>query len=277
MSDSQQYLHTNTYLDRILVRTAADLEVRQREMPFKQLKQRVMSRTDKPLDFAGALRQDTVALIAEIKKASPSKGVLIENFDPATLSKIYRENGAAALSVLTDEPFFQGSLDYLKAAIPDGDPSPVPRLRKDFIVAPYQVYEARLYGADAVLLITAALTDALLSNLRELAESLGMTALVEVHSREELSRALDSGAKVIGINNRNLRTFEVDLNTSETLAQSVPDDVVLVAESGISTAEDVRRMANCGAHAVLVGEALVRADDIAAKVRELSSQSRVRG
>lgn len=272
MNDSQQYVQTNTYLDRILVRTAADLEVRQQKVPFHEMKQRALALTDEPLNFAGALRRDTVALIAEIKKASPSKGVLIENFDPLALSRIYRENGAAALSILTDEPFFQGSLDYLQAAIPDDDPSPVPRLRKDFIIAPYQIYEARLYGADAVLLIAAALTDALLKNLRELAESLGMTALVEVHSREELSHALGSGAKVIGINNRNLRTFEVDLNTTETLSEFVPDDVLLVAESGISSAADVRRMANCGAHAVLVGEALVRADDIAARVRELSSQ-----
>lgn len=215
-------------------------------------------------DFTTALRRDAVALIAEVKKASPSKGVLIQNFDAAELGTTYAQNGAAAISVLTDERFFQGHLRDLRdvKAVVD-----VPVLRKDFIIDPYQVYEARASGADAVLLIVAALEDGQLADLHRLTGELGMAALVEVHDEHEVERALRLGAALIGINNRDLRTFQVDLNTTARLAGLIPGDVTLVAESGIHTPDDVRRMGSYGAHAVLVGESLVKADNIADKVR----------
>ena len=229
-----------------------------------------------PRDFAGALRDvsqkhETVALIAEVKHASPSKGVLIENFDPVALGTTYADNGAAAISVLTDVQFFMGSLDHLtqvRAAVG------VPVLRKDFIIDCYQVYEARAAGADAVLLIVAALEDAQLADLHALAGELGMAALVEVHNVGELDRALKVGARVIGVNNRDLKTFREDLGTTERVARLIPDGVTLVAESAIRSADDVRKMGALGAHAVLVGEGLVKAGDIAAQVRLFSSQPR---
>ncbi|MCI0351337.1 MAG: indole-3-glycerol phosphate synthase TrpC [Acidobacteriales bacterium] len=227
-----------------------------------------------PRDFIGALRKtDCVALIAEVKHASPSKGVLIEPFDPVGLGMTFAQNGAAAISVLTDEPFFMGHLNHLLEV---RDAVTVPVLRKDFIIDEYQVYEGRAHGADAMLLIVAALEDGQLAELHRLIQELGMAALVEVHHEAELERALKMGAALIGVNNRDLKTFHEDLETTARLAKLVPPEVTLVAESAIRSTDDARRMGELGAHAVLVGEGLVKADNIALKVREFSSQTRGR-
>jgi indole-3-glycerol phosphate synthase len=225
-------------------------------------------------DFAGALRgagPGPVRLIAEVKKASPSAGVIRSDFDPVAIAQEYERGGAACLSVLTDERFFQGSLRYLRAI---RSAVKLPLLRKDFIIDPRQVLEAIEWGADAILLIVAILPDDRLRALHELAMGAGLDALVEVHDETELDRAQKVGARLIGVNNRDLRTFKVDLATTERLAGRIrrsvgSDDVVLVAESGVHGHVDVQRLAACGARAVLVGEWLMRERDIAGKTREL--------
>ena len=213
-------------------------------------------------DFAGALRAKISAgkpaVIAEIKKASPSKGVLRADFIPADIAQSYAEHGAACLSVLTDKDFFQGSIDYLKQARASCS---LPVLRKDFIVDPYQVYESRVMGADCILLIAACLDDAQMKALEALAFSLDMAVLVEVHDRAELDRALKLKTPLLGINNRNLQTFEVSLDTTLGLLKDVPADRLLVTESGISTPADVARLRDAKVNAFLVGEAFMRADD----------------
>lgn len=213
-------------------------------------------------DFVGALRAKISAgqpaVIAEIKKASPSKGVLRADFIPADIAQSYAEYGAACLSVLTDKDFFQGSIDYLKQARASCS---LPVLRKDFIIDPYQVYESRVMGADCILLIAACLDDAQMKALEALAFSLDMAVLVEVHDRAELERALKLKTPLLGINNRNLQTFEVSLDTTLGLVQEVPADRLLVTESGITTAADVARLRAAKVHAFLVGEAFMRADD----------------
>ncbi len=213
-------------------------------------------------DFVGALRAKISAgqpaVIAEIKKASPSKGVLRADFIPADIAQSYAEHGAACLSVLTDKDFFQGSIDYLKQARASCS---LPVLRKDFIVDPYQVYESRVMGADCILLIAACLDDAQMKALEALAFSLDMAVLVEVHDRAELDRALQLKTPLLGINNRNLQTFEVSLDTTLGLVKEVPADRLLVTESGIMTAADVARLRAAKVHAFLVGEAFMRADD----------------
>jgi indole-3-glycerol phosphate synthase len=265
--------HTGTILDRILEQKAIEIAQQQKYISFNEMAAyvREVLPEDPPRDFIGSLHRDTVALIAEVKKASPSKGVLIEDFDPVKLGKLYAENGAAAISVLTDKPFFQGDLKYLYDV---REVVSVPVLRKDFIIDAYQVYAARASGADAVLLIVAALADEQLAELQSLSDELGMGALVEVHDERELERALKVGALLIGVNNRDLKTFEVDFNTTARLAKYIPEGVTLVAESGISSAADVVRLGQAGAHAVLVGEALVRSVDIGAAVSAFSSQKR---
>ena len=213
-------------------------------------------------DFVGALRAKIAAglpaVIAEVKKASPSKGILRPDFIPADIAQSYAEHGAACLSVLTDQQFFQGSIDYLKQARASCD---LPVLRKDFMVAAYQVYEARAMGADCILLIAACLDDAQMKSMEALAMSLDMAVLVEVHDRAELERALQLKTPLLGINNRNLKTFEVSLDATLGMLKDVPADRLLVTESGISTAADVQRMRAAGVHAFLVGEAFMRADD----------------
>lgn len=243
-----------------------------------------------PRDFARALRPATpsplegegrgegetrgsrpsIALIAEIKKASPSKGLIRADFDPVEIAETYEAAGASAISVLTDEKYFQGRLEYLKAV---HDAVNLPLLRKDFIVDEYQVHEARAACADAILLIVAALQKDELAKLMFLASDLGMSSLVEVHTADELETALEVGAKIIGINNRDLRTFEVKLETTLDLAPRIPDDRVLVSESGIRTRADVERLMSAGVDAILVGEALMREQDPGAKVRELLDDS----
>ncbi len=218
-----------------------------------------------PPDFACALRptegERAVRLIAEIKKASPSRGLLCPDFDPRALAETYARHGAAAISCLTDERFFQGRLEHLIAAREHLEALGMPRpfLRKDFVFDPYQVVEARAAGASAVLLIVAALEPPVLRRLIEEARAWGLTPLVEVHDEEEVAQALDAGATVVGINNRDLRTFHVDLRTTERLRTLIPEDIIVVSESGIHTPEDVRRLRDMGVDAILVGEALVKA------------------
>ena len=213
-------------------------------------------------NFEGAMREQIArgrsAVIAEIKKASPSRGVLREEFVPADIAQSYAEHGAACLSVLTDHQFFQGSVDFLKQARASCQ---LPVLRKDFLVDPYQVYESRAMGADAILLIAACLDDAQMADFEAIARSLYMAVLVEVHDAPELERALKLKTPLIGINNRNLRTFEVTLETTLALREQVPSDRLLVTESGILGREDVLRMTAAGVHAFLVGEAFMRAKE----------------
>jgi len=216
--------------------------------------------------FPQALRAKRPAIISEIKKASPSKGVLVEDFRPVDLARQYESGGAAALSVLTDRDFFQGSLEDLKAA---RAACSLPVIRKDFTIAEYHILEAAAAGADAILLITAILDDLQLRDFREMAASLGMAALVEVHDRAELARAVESGAEIIGVNNRDLRTFSVSLETSIQLAADIPGSVMKVSESGIFNSADVQRLMDAGYDAFLVGEHLVKSGNAAQAVREL--------
>jgi indole-3-glycerol phosphate synthase len=207
-----------------------------------------------------------LGLIAEVKKASPSAGVIAENFDPVRIAKTYESAGANAISVLTDEQFFHGSIgDMTRVRAAVG----LPVLRKDFILHEVQIFEAACAGADAILLIVAALEQSELEHLLAVATDLQLEALVEVHTMEELDRALETDAQIIGINNRNLATFQVDLKTTEELSEQVPEDVILVSESGIKTAEDTRRVLEAECNAILVGETLMRAGDVHAAVEEL--------
>ena len=250
----------------ILANTRRELAARKYLVPLDTLKSAVRDVPPAQNFAAALLARPPVALIAEVKKASPSRGVLRKDFDPVAIARAYASSGAAALSVLTDEKFFQGKLQHLRnirAA------SSLPILRKDFTVDPYQVWEARVHGADAVLLIAEVLPVAELQPLLDLARELGMQALLESHDREHLDAALATGARLIGVNNRNLRSFRVDLMNTERLASVVPAARVLVSESGISSAADVARLARCGVRAVLVGETLLQADDIPRKIKEL--------
>ena len=266
---------TETVLDRIVADKREELAAAQRTLPLVALKAR-LNEASAVRPFAEALRPDgrpsgqgeRIALIAEVKKRSPSRGVLREELDAVALAREYARAGAAAISVLTDARHFGGSLEELRSvreALPEGPPL----LRKDFLFDEYQVYEARCHGADAVLLIAAILDASLLSRLIALAGSLGMSALVEVHDEREMERALAAGGEVIGINNRDLRTFEVDLATTERLRPLAPAGKTVVAESGIFMRADVERLEAIGVNAVLIGEALVTAADPGAKIREL--------
>jgi indole-3-glycerol phosphate synthase len=243
-------------LDDIVAGVREDLAERERVLPLDAVKQ-MAAGAPAVRDVTAALSGTSVAVIAEVKRASPSLGNLAPIADPAALAREYEAGGAAMISVLTEQRRFGGSLADLKAV---RAAVAIPVLRKDFVVTPYQVWEARAHGADAVLLIVAALEQQVLVSLRERIESLGMTALVEVHDRAEVARALDAGATVVGINNRNLRTLEVDRETFAELAPLLPSAAIRVAESGVRGPHDLLACAAAGAHAVLVGEGLVKAD-----------------
>ena len=256
-------------LDEIVAAKREELVVVRQSAPLAALQEQISQRPA-ALGLAHALRGGEVRLIAEVKKASPSRGLLCPDFDPVRLAQTYADNGAAALSVLTDLRF-QGEPVHLSAIKESGVSGPAPVLRKDFLFDPYQVYEARAMGADAYLLIVAILPPAQLSELLALGRELGMDALVEVHDATELQTALDAGAEIVGINNRDLRTFHTDLAVTEGLAPAIPAGKVIVSESGIFTPEHRQRLARLGVNAALVGEALVTASDTAAKVRELTA------
>ena len=254
-----------------IVRDKRDEVARRRTETSRAKLERACADASPPRDFAAALRPAPggVALIAEVKRASPSRGVLVPDrpWDPVGLARTYAESGAAAISVLTDEKYFQGHLDLLadiRAAVS------VPLLRKDFTIDEYQLWESRAAGADAILLIVSILAPPLLRDLLAAAKGLGLAALVETHTAAELDTALGAGATIVGINNRDLRTFETRLETTIGLLPTIPPGVTVVSESGFAAAADVRRVVGAGAHAVLVGEGLVRAPDVGAKVRELA-------
>ncbi|MEW6034358.1 MAG: indole-3-glycerol phosphate synthase TrpC [Chloroflexota bacterium] len=252
-------------LDRIVSSTLEELDRRREKVPTSQVAA-AACKAEPARDFVASLRPGTISIIAEVKRASPSKGWLNRSLDAAAQARSYARGGAAAISVLTEPVFFHGSFADLEAA---KGATELPVLCKDFIVDPYQVFEARLHGADAVLLIAAILSDGALRTLRELARGLGMQALVEVHDERDMEKALASGARVVGINNRNLSDFTVDLNTTLRLRPLLPPSVVVVSESGISSRSDIVMLERAGVHAVLVGESLVTAADPAAKIREL--------
>jgi indole-3-glycerol phosphate synthase len=265
------FVETGTILDRILARTVADVAARKSATPLPALERMAQDRS-RPQRFRSALNVTGLSVIAEIKRASPSRGRFSVEIDPANVAAEYLRGGAAVLSVLTDGPFFAGSLDDLSdaATVAHLATPPAPVLRKDFVLDEYQLYEALAYGADAVLLIVAALDQTSLTELLQTTKRLGLEALVEVHDERELERAADAGADAIGINNRDLRTFRVDLAVTERLAPLAPAGAVLVGESGIFTAEDAARLAAAGVDAILVGEALIVSPDRTAAVRALT-------
>ena len=258
-------------LDEIVTAKKQELAAQKKNVSLGALKDTIDSRA-RPLSFSEALSSPGISLIAEVKKASPSRGLLCPDFDPVRLAGIYAANGAAAISVLTDARFM-GELEHLDQIKSSGLSQQTPVLRKDFIFDPYQVYEARCAGADALLLIVAVLAPSQLQDLLGLTHSLGMQCLVEIHDEDELQVAVDAGAGVVGINNRDLRTFVTDLAATRRLAPLVPSGKVVVSESGIFNREHLRQLGEVGVNAMLVGEALVTAPDVAEKVRELSGAS----
>lgn len=253
-------------LDTIIEKRSIRLEAEKQAVSLDVMKRAAESRRGSKGCFKAALMQGGISIIAEIKKASPSKGLIKSDFDPLRIAREYERSGAAAISVLTEEDFFQGSSEYLeqvKQAVR------IPVLRKDFIFDPWQVWQSAYLGADAILLIAAVLSAEQMKSLRVLAGELNMDALVEVHDRDELESALVSGAQIIGINNRNLKTFEVDINMTGKLARAIPPGIAVVSESGINTADDMRYLKALNVDAALVGESLMKAECISAKMREL--------
>ncbi len=256
-------------LNKILARKHQEIEARQQQQPVASLRQQA-EQASTPRGFVAALQARVArgesAVIAEIKKASPSKGVIRENFDPVEIARSYQAGGASCLSVLTDRDFFQGHEDFLVAARAACE---LPVIRKDFIVDPYQVVESRAIGADCILLIVAALDDAALADLYSMACSLGMDVLVEVHDRDELERALRLELALVGINNRDLRTFDTSLETTIDMLDAIPENCLVVTESGIHSRDDVALMRRHGVHAFLVGEAFMRQPDPGQGLRTL--------
>jgi indole-3-glycerol phosphate synthase len=257
-------------LDRIVEARRESVAHRKRVLPDVALKIVVEKKVPPPRDFSAALSRDTMNIIAELKKASPSRGVLRQEYAPAVLAAALEQAGAAALSVLTEEDFFSGSLADLKEA---SRVTKIPVLRKDFIVDPWQVWETRASGADAYLLIAAILSDTALRELLELGRSLKMEPLVEIHTREELDRVVAAGAYIIGVNNRDLRDFQVHLETSLTLVEAIPEDCIAVSESGLRSYEDLSRLRRAGFDAFLIGEHLMSDPDPAVSMRALIGPS----
>lgn len=256
-------------LEKICADKRAFVAEREKRTPFEAVRDQAAS-APRPRGFADALAAKVAAggygLIAEIKKASPSKGVIREDFAPVALARAYRQGGAACLSILTDEPYFQGRDQYLTAARTAVD---LPVLRKDFMLTPYQIHESRALGADAILLIMAALEDDRAAELEEIAIDLGMDVLVEVHDADELERALKLKSRLIGVNNRDLKTLEVSLETGAALIPTIGSDRMAVAESGLNTPADLARMAEAGARCFLIGESLMRQEDVAEATRAI--------
>lgn len=254
------------FLERIVAQTLIDLEQSKRELPLEELREQALAQPE-PRDLLAAFKERSrVHLIAEVKRASPSRGILAPHLDPVELARTYEANGASAISVLTEPHFFLGAPAYLTAI---KEAVSIPVLRKDFIVDDYQVYEARAWGADVILLICAILDDVQLRHLLQVAHSLHMRCLVEVHSREEAERAIEAGALIIGVNSRDLVTFQMNPYLIRELRQLIPDDRVVIAESGIHTEADVRRLARYDVQAMLVGESLVVSNDVPAQMRLL--------
>ena len=253
-------------LDTIIAHKQQELQIEEEQVPLATLKSK-LANLPPTKDFRAAIAQSgNINLIAEVKKKSPSKGIIREDFDPIQIAETYAKNGAAAISVLTDVRFFDGRLDYLSSIRQVVD---VPLLRKDFTIDPYHIYQARVAGADAILLIVAALTKDQLREFMDIAESLSLASLVEVHTDTELKIALDVEAEIIGINNRDLRTFHTDLATTFSLREFLPTGKVVVSESGIYTRADVESLREAGVNAILVGESLMRSPDIGEQVRKL--------
>ena len=257
-----------TILDRIVEVKRLEVERHMAQTPLTALEERIRE-LPLPLNLSGALMAAGPRLIAECKKASPSRGLLREDYDPAALATSYAENGAAAISVLTERDHFQGGLEHMESVKEATRPWALPVLRKDFLFDPYQVYEARAHGADAILLIVAILSPEQLGELLGVCRSMWVQALTEVHTEEEMDAAVAAGAEIIGINNRDLHTFTTDISLTERLASRAPQGRILVSESGIHSRDDVVRLGRAGVHAVLVGEALVTAPDPGAAARSL--------
>lgn len=258
-------------LDEIIENKTSEIETSKTSLPLEQIQEQIGAALPSR-DFFDAINPEgELKIISEVKHASPSKGIFREDFDPVEIAKSYSAGGASAISVLTDQKYFKGELSYLKNIRQNVE---TPLLRKDFIVDPYQVYEARLFGADAILLIVAALDQPSLSNLLNLTHSLQMNAIVEVHDEHELDRALEADARIIGINNRDLRTFDVDLNVSIKLSKKVPGDKIVIAESGIGSIEDIDNLRAEGVHVFLIGETFMKAPDPGQKLHELIKSSR---
>lgn len=271
MCDVASRFTTGTYLDKILENTLQEVAERKRMLSFSDLAYVARERVQQHVSLAGSLQLPDIGIVAEIKRASPSKGAIAPGIVAKDVARDYLAGGCAAISVLTDGKFFGGSLDDLHevSTVAHADKIPRPVLRKDFVVDPYQIMEARSAGADAVLLIVAALEDSQLKELSDAAGRYGIEMLIEVHDENELARALKIQGALIGINNRDLRSFTVDLATTERIAPLVPEGVTIVGESGIRTREDVKRLQAAGVHAVLVGEMLMRHSDRQQALREL--------
>ena len=252
-------------LDKIVKLKQEEVRQRKQSQPLSSLEERFTGQAERR-DFAAAIKGESIRLIAEVKRGSPSRGVLCPDFNPIKLAREYAQGGASAISVLTEVNHFGGRLEYLAAI---RKLTTLPLLRKDFIFDPYQVYESRAYGADALLLITAILSQEQLNELLSLSHQLGLDCLVEVHNETELDRAISSGARIIGINNRDLTTFAIDLDTTHRLRSLIPAEKIVVSESGIKNRVDVEKLMEWGVDAMLVGEALVTVIDIQVKIREL--------
>ncbi len=271
--DASRHSPAADLLETILAATRRIVEVRQGREPIAALERRAMTVTLRPGRLLAAVsRPESTNVIAECKRRSPSRGVLRASYDPVAIARSYASAGAAAISVLTEPTFFDGSLDHLAAVRAAVD---VPLLRKDFVASEYQLLEARAAGADAVLLIVAALEQDALKSLHARAEEVGLDVLVEVHDERELERALTAGARMVGVNNRNLRTLDVDVDASERLAPAIPRDVVAVSESGLKTADDLRRLRGLGYRAFLIGERFMTAPDPGAELEEMVRSARL--
>lgn len=256
-------------LNKIIEEKKREIKSSKSSASLKELRKRAAGMAENR-EFKKSLTNDSINIIAEIKKASPLKGVLREDFNPVEIAKIYQDNGATAISVLTDKTFFQGDIQYLKQI---RDKVSLPLLRKDFIIDEYQLYEAKAFGADAALLIAAVLDRNQLSEYLDLSKEIGLENLVEIHSFKDMEKAMYCEAEILGINNRDLQTFEVSLKTTFDIAKEIPEDKIIVSESGINSHDDIVELKNSGVDAFLIGEALMKEKDIAKKLKELIGSS----